>query len=391
MFAVVLGFAAAAPVAVGPASSAAAPTADVMTNVACGWSPRIGAATLNIAYPDTFANYWETFLPAVPGTSLTVHGDFPHARYMSFTSYAKQGEVSGSLNDQVIAADSGNVNPFRNGGDRKASAQQYTVRIVAGAPPTQPEANTLYTGDATGLVPIIYRVYRPDIGLDATGGAGLPRLTVTLPDGTNHELSECGATNTALDPHKVYSPRLAQRPTQTTSAREPDWKPATGGGHYPNPDNKYLATVVEPGRVAVIRGMLPTTPATYHEQPIMGSGQVRYWSLCSNNPASTAVATCVVDDETAVDSDGLYTIVVSTSDDRPANTAGDCGIGWLSTDAGSDLLIMRNMLPASDFRQSIQNADPTDPRSSMGSYHPEVHYTSKAEFEATGCPPRKSE
>ncbi len=371
----------------GPAPAPAAPDSSAADNLACGWSPRIGAGTVNAAFPDTFANYWTTILPAIPGASLTIRGAFPHARYMSFTAYSKR-EVVAALNDQVITADGGSVNPFGSGADRDASAREYTVRVVVGAPPPQPEANTLYLGEVTGIVPVAYRVYRPDAGLDSTGGTGLPRLAFALPDGVEHELSDCTAENTIHDPHALYPPGPVRLPARRTSPHESDWKPAAGGGYYPNPDNKYLATLLQPGRVAVIRGKLPTTPATYQKQSIMGSGQVRYWSLCSNNPVSTAVAACVVDDETAVDTDGFYTIVVSPSNERPANTTGGCGIGWLPNDSGSDLLIMRNMLPTKDFRHSIQNADPADPKSSMGPYYPEIRYASKAEVEAAGCPAR---
>ncbi|MFI9413977.1 hypothetical protein [Nocardia gamkensis] len=383
-FALVLGSAVAAPVA-GPATGAAAPGDDALANIECGWSPRLGAGTVNAAFPDTFANYWVAFLPATAGASLTIHGSFPHARYMSFTAYAKRGEVTGSLNDQVIAADLGSVNPFGNGADRETQARDYTVRVVMGAPPPQPEANTLYAGDASGPVPIAYRVYRPDNGDDATGGTGLPHLTVNLPGGKDRELPECPATEAVFDPHAEYPSGQGRLPGRAIQPQAPDWKPAAGGGFYPNPDNKYLATLLEPGRVAVIRGKLPTTPATYLRQPTMGSGQVRYWSMCSNNPVSTAVTACVVDDETVVDTDGFYTIVVSPAADRPANSTGGCGVGWLPSDSGSNLLIMRNMLPASDFQQSIQNADPADPKSSMGPYYPEVRYASKAEVEASGC------
>ncbi|WP_157224167.1 hypothetical protein [Nocardia paucivorans] len=388
IIAIALGCAVVASTTMGTVPAGATPDGDVVANLACGWSPRIGADTINFAFPDTFANYWTTFLPAIPGASLTIHGAFPHARYMSYTAYSER-DVVGSLNDQAIAADSGSVNPFGDGADREGSARGYTVRVVRSAPPPNPEVNTLYVGDITGNVPVAYRIYRPDAGFDATGGAGLPRLSVNLPDGTHRDLPECIAPTASHDPHAPHSSGQVMRSSgRKTPPHAPDWQPFAGGGLYSNPDNKYLATLLEPGRVAVIQARMPSTPATYHKQPVMGSGQVRYWSLCSNNPASTAVTACVVDDETTLDSDGGYTIVASSSGDRPANATGECGIGWLPTDSGSDLLIMRNMLPSGDFRHSIQNADPADPESSMGSYYPRVRYVSKADVEAVGCPAR---
>ncbi len=378
----IVGCATTLPMAAGPAPVTASPVVDASTNLACGWSPRIGAGTLNFAYPDAFANYWVTFVPAIPGTTLTIRGSFPHARYMSFTAYTRLGHVSGALNDQLITADPGGSNPFLDGGDRDAGGREYTIRVVVGERPPQPEPNTLYTGDSTGLVPVVYRVYRPDAELDATGGAGLPRLTVDSASGSRLDLSECGATDAAFDPHVTYPPGRLRYPSLVQVPKAPDWRSVAGGGYFPNPDNKYLATLLDPGRIAVVRGRMPTFAPTYQGRATMQSGEVRYWSLCTNNPISTAVTACVVDDELDVDAAGFYTVVVSSSSDRPVG----CGIGWLPTDGGSDLLIMRNLLPDSDFVHSVQAADPADPRATMGPYYPEVRYESRDEIDSWGCP-----
>ncbi|MBF6132017.1 hypothetical protein IU501_03255 [Nocardia otitidiscaviarum] len=380
-----VGCATISPTMTGPAPVTAAPVAELSANAACGWSPRIGAGTLNIAYPDTFANYWVTFVPAVPGTTLTIRGTFPHARYMSFTAYTRRGHVSGALNDQLINADPAGVNPFVDGADRNAASREYTIRVVVGETPPQPEPNTLHTGDSTGFIPVVYRVYRPDAGSDATGGAGLPRLTVISARGSRLDLSDCAATETPFDPHVTFPPSRLRYPSLTQVPKAPDWQSATGGGYFPNPDNKYLATLLDPGRVAVVRGKLPTAAPTHQGQPTMRSGEVRYWSLCTNNPISTAVTACVVDDELAIDAEGRYTVVVSSSADRPTGFTDGCGIGWLPTDGGSDLLIMRNLLPDSDFAHSIQAADPAAPRATLGPYYPEVQYESRAEVESWGC------
>jgi len=56
------------------AASAATTTSD------CSWGFRSGSNTLNIADPDTSANYWAYNYAAVPGTELIIKGTYPLAR-----------------------------------------------------------------------------------------------------------------------------------------------------------------------------------------------------------------------------------------------------------------------------------------------------------------------
>jgi hypothetical protein len=62
----------------------------------------------------------------------------------------------------------------------------------------------------------------------------------------------------------------------------------------------------------------------------MGSGELRYWSFCSNQGfANTRVNDCVHDENVPVGPDGYYAIVVSRAADRPRNAIAQCGIAWL--------------------------------------------------------------
>ncbi|MFI5719772.1 hypothetical protein [Nocardia sp. NPDC051750] len=365
--AVAAGCAAAFPAMTTPAPAAAAPP-----EITCGWSPRIGAGTFNVAYPDTFANYWMTFVPAAPGTSVTLHGEFPHARYMSFVSYSALGEATEVLTDTAITPDAGSANPFPAGADRQGDNRSYTVRVIAGDRPENPEPNTLYAEATGGVIPVIYRVYRPDVGHDAMGGAGLPRTTVHTPGGGAYQLADCGANTSDFDPHGVFPEgrsRLGGRAVPPPHA--PQWAGREGGGLFPNPDNKYLATLLDTGRTAVVRGRLPETPDTFPGTARMDTAQLRYWSICSGDGPSTSTLGCLVDDEIPVDENGEYTIVVSAPEHRPDP---GCGITWLPANSGETLLIMRNMLPAEDFPSSVQSADPEQPEPVMGAYYPDIIY-----------------
>ncbi|MGW1743639.1 hypothetical protein ACWCPQ_33130 [Nocardia sp. NPDC001965] len=362
--AVAAGCAAAFPTPAAPATAAP-------PEVTCGWSPRIGAGTFNVAFPDTFADYWMTLVPAAPGTSVTLRGQFPHARYMSFVSYSS-GTATGILTDTAITPDTGSVNPFPAGADRQNANRSYTIRVIAGDRPANPEPDTLYAPATDGVIPVIYRVYRPDTGRDAMGGTGLPRATVGTPGGGTVELADCAASTSDADPHGVFpESRIRAGGRATPPPHAPQWAGRDGGGLFPNPDNKYLATLVDSGRTAVVRGRLPRTPDTFSATPRMESAQLRYWSICSGDGPSTSTLGCLVDDEIPLDGNGEFTIVVSAPENRPDP---GCGIAWLPANSGETLLIMRNMLPAADFPGSIQNADPENPEPVLGPYYPEVTY-----------------
>jgi hypothetical protein len=119
----------------------------------------------------------------------------------------------------------------------------------------------------------------------------------------------------------------------------------------------------------------------------MGGGQVRYWSLCSNEQVTERVWSCLADHQMVVNSDRRYTVVVSTPSARPSNATARCGINWLPWGAAPDsLLIMRNMLPSPGFAQSIQDATPGREPSDMGPYYPQSQYTTTAAVAALGCP-----
>jgi hypothetical protein len=51
----------------------------------------------------------------------------------------------------------------------------------------------------------------------------------------------------------------------------------------------------------------------------MGSGELRYWSYCSNQGfANTRVNDCVFDEQLPLDKNGYFTLVISRPEDRYA-------------------------------------------------------------------------
>jgi len=409
----------------------------------CAWEARIDPAVINTAYPDQFANYWILVLPAVPGATLTIHGVYPHARYMSFVSYAATLQSADGLADVDIAPDPGSDNPFTAGHPRATAdaVRHYTVTVkYVGPGDTAPpirEPNTLYTTNPDGskagrAFTLIYRVYRPDAAHDddITGGAGLPSVTYDAPDGTSIDLPSCaypefpandlnqrvadaGGTNSGgtikhpgFDPpvwHKFqnFARSLSQGLTENgywgttfSDALKPVADALPNGGFADNPHNSYIFTLLSHGygQTAVFRAKLPLTPDTHPDAAVMPAGvQMRYWSMCSNDGPTQRYFGCVMDDgvRPTLDANGFYTLIVSTPADRPTSvTNGKCGCVWLPWGpGGSVVLIMRNMLPDPTFANAIQRASYGTELQNMGSYYPAGCYLSAANFDAGArCP-----
>src|SRR5258708_1222734 len=95
--------------AIALAMPATGSLASVLSGVAlparqkCAGRVHFDPSVVNVAFPDLTAGYWGLQLPAVPGETLSVHGDYPHGRYMSFTSYDDQLNSADGLNDVSIS------------------------------------------------------------------------------------------------------------------------------------------------------------------------------------------------------------------------------------------------------------------------------------------------
>jgi hypothetical protein len=154
------------------------------------------------------------------------------------------------------------------------------------------------------------------------------------------------------------------------------------GGFFDNVHVAYVFTFYSAGfgPVLAFHAQAPTTPKTLAGEPTMGSDQVRYWSACTNNGA-TMVYAC------AHDARGDYTLVISTAANRPSNATAACGVVWLPAGpTPQTLLILRNMLPAPEFANAIQNAAQGTELQTMGAFYPVGQYYARvSDFEQTGC------
>ncbi|MBF7730967.1 hypothetical protein [Pseudomonas sp. N040] len=411
----------------------------------CFWVTYTGKGKgFGYAYPDSGgANYWKSQFKLPAGSRLDVVGEFPHARHLSFNVYDEIGQPVDRLNDVLIAADESAVNPFIPGNARDDAGRGYSMTllpaaITAGVPMAERDrtrqGNTLLAPTDSELVQLVMRIYVPDDALTAKGGVELPRARLTLADGKTLEGDElCKAIvvkeHIVRDRHlsratvkalaALDNPTAPYHPAQT----EPRWNAfrnmglsfaslldgtswewlkgymsqKLSGGFYSTLDNTYLYAYVDKryGDVLTIQGRAPSTPVTAKGDPLMGTGQVRYWSFCQNRSLyDTSVDQCVYDEKVAKNDQGEYLIAMSTPELRPSNAKAECGVTWMPWGGGDGidnphggLLLHRHMIAAPDFKESIFAIQAEgEEKQVMGPYYPRSAYVAKAAFEARGCP-----
>ena len=409
----------------------------------CLWIGPVSIDTVNLAFPDGGAVYWPAVFtaPMAEGEYLEISGLYPATRYFSFNTYRSGAAPHDHLSDQQIEPDAGAINPFVTG--RTLAGQRYTIRVLPGSAPDEPPPNTLYFGPpgTVDAVPLIYRVYVPEVPGDPSGGAGLPDVTLVRADGTRlTDEALCAALDSAridsdaravqvpVIPLSIYQAMFGSREVRDSVLYAPGgtwnlfWSPrlsvlrtsaprlarvmalgarlglvSQSSGFYANADNAYVSTYINErfGAVVVLEGRLPRTPVRGADAAQGAAFDLRYWSLCTNEGlASTRYADCVHDGQVTLDAARRYTIAISKAENRPNNARSDCGVTWLDWGTEGDgaghahlgILILRNMLPNPDFAQAIQRiAYPGDERATMAEYLPEVRYESRATFERRGC------
>ncbi len=333
----------------------------------------------NMVLPETFARDFVIPFDTTSET-MTIRGTYPDARYFSFVIYQDETPtgIAGALYDAQIAPDAGSVNPFvrpetgTSRSSRPPAGGKYTVVISRTKPSS---GNTIGVG-ASHFVWVFLRIYVPSAdrslsGQSLTGGVPLPTIVVGKGD-VSHELPACSPVNDLRDLNaylqKVYQGVAALQGNEGTPSSDRLWfaPPAVPPPRLmPNPDNKYLATLpgdYQRGRIIVIHGKAPGTPATYDGSPVWQPARgfrtidMRYWSLCNNNLAVPIPVVYCTADLTAKLEGGYYTIVISDDLLRPDWLPPH--VNWLpwGDNHYPKLVFFRNLLSAPDFPFSVQKA-----------------------------------
>jgi len=393
---------------------------------------------LNRGYLDDGAVYWvSVYRIPEEGAYITFEGGFPYSRYMSLSTYRIIDTTLGdSLKDRDISAKTGSVNTFVEGNPRNDPYRYYQITMEAGERSdgaASAAENTLYDLTPAVGVPVLlfYRNYVPNTGADQTGDVGLPRVTLHRADGTIQQGEEaCTALNAGFEPGPpTYFPadsygnlRGAVDPSHNPPVFRTEYgleyqvqcgwlnncgdTPPKGSLPFLNADADYMYSFLnrQHGEVLVMRGQIPVTPETLDgADAAFMEGELRYWSICQYEYYSQKVEACLFDEQIGINDDGFYTIVSSRPEDRPDNATDECGVSFMAWPEDGDgfavaegrennpddgYMLVRNLLPASDFTQAIHNTSVSgDETEVLGNYMPKGQYFSKSEFEGLGCNP----
>ena len=363
----------------------------------CAWPTKADPDRVNVAFPDESARYWITPFTVAPGSSMTIRGRFPDARYLSFHLYEVSMPLDALADHELVPDAAGN--PFRPGASR-ADRGAFTIRVVAGKRPADAPPNTLYAeslnGEPNVSGVIIYRLYLPEG--DEYGGAGLPRvrygtgedgetLAPPLPTCQDPVPVESGTVNDAL--REVSAPaaaRESEAPGWGISRSRPEERQAgpvslrTGGAFFPNFHVVYQSLLArrDQGEVVAFRAKAPTYAQT-RGAAAMPAAQLRYFSICVNDFPTTRYVACLPDDRIAVDADGYFTVVVSDRQHRPQELGP--GGNWIPAGPYPDTFVLyRQMLPAPDFAEAIAFAP-----SAEAAVQPDTRLCTTARFDRDRC------
>lgn len=342
-------------------------------------------------YPDKSATYFVANVCLPKNSHLKIEGQYPHARYLSFTvsNQLGSGQIGNGdfLRGDQIIPNPDSSNPFLASCGRNVKKRNFTIFLVQGNPPINPVPvnNTLYSGTYSekDRIHLSIRTYLVDRGYDGTGNillndekrdnSGLPEVSLVFEGGESvtgpklvkilralkqgdpngYELNQWlmnvrGSKNVINAPcfpvlaaqvfwntdYSVTGAFEASHPEE----RVVNYPPNNDGGFANNPDTRYMAMPYSFGfgEVVVVQGKMPTHPKTLNgDVDLPEDPQVQYFSI-----STAAAPNCgegwdtVCDEQIPLNEKGEYTVIVSWPWNRPANATLKNGICWLDPKAG---------------------------------------------------------
>lgn len=345
-------------------------------------------------WPDKRPTYFFGQMVMPAGSSLTIHGRFPHCRYFKFNIYKFERNTfvamaGTSLAGYDIEPDAGSGNPFKVGADREVNNRDYTVHVLADDAPQNAAdrpKNTVYVGKDASTIMAGFRIYVTDEGYDGAGWGPADTPLLDGPGVTYEGKLADGTELSAPEVVKAFGRPLGFAPPPLTADQwyalvnskdnDPSLTPATaparpnsqfeifygmrytvagafmtpeqrskiklqtemeGGG---DPTTEYMVNYLSRkfGPVYVFQAKLPTFPDTFSHSKSMPDGQVQYWSVVTVASApSGELWDGIFDMMVPLDKDGYYTIVVSRPEDRPKNATKENGVAWIDWGPGEGL------------------------------------------------------
>lgn len=336
----------------------------------------VGSDGTIFAYPDLYVNYWEyTWRTKENGhdnIALCIKGEFPSARFFSFSLYNDElGEAIGGFADNEIIPDAGSVNPYVE----ESSAKNYFTVYVVPANVSEAKIAQLSSKNVCKLeadvnqAAIIMREY---LGIDEYGGVELPSI---------HAI-DLNTMKEVAAPLRMNS-NVVNFPTSYSHLWSDENKDvpfflASRGAYYPNSSTEYLyaRTILPDDQVYVFSFLpvpLPKSVSEYKDAP------ARYWSMCFGSALDTHSYYSVYDEQANVPEGKKCTFVVCMKQNPQLDDVrmkverekanGKCVelIVWdrqRKSVEGKEIgncvvTLYRNILPNKDWEYSIARMTPT--------------------------------
>lgn len=333
------------------------------------------------AYPDLYSNYWEyTYnVNENPDVALCIKGQFPYARYFSFSLYNDEtGTAIGGIDDYDIVPDEGCDNPFVVTSTKKNTFTVYIVPAIMDEAQIAklPSKNICRIDKGVNRLAVCIRHY---LGTDAEGesdeygGVEMPAIT-----GYDiHTLEEVKAPLRTASNINGFGGTFV--PQKSDDYREVPFLLAPRGQYYPNNATNYLygRTHLQTDSVLVFSFKPVTIPQRVEDYR---NANARYWSICLGAASNTRsyYSLCDVNALSAPDKKSTFIVCqkqnprLAEIEERVAemNRAGAlCNLFvWdkekLDVDGnpiGDIIVIMyRNILPNEAWEYSISRMTPTN-------------------------------
>ena len=234
------------------------------------------------AYPDLYSNYWEyTWTKASTlHTALRFKGEFPHARFFSFSLYDDMnGSAIGGMADTDIVPDAGSVNPF----EVSSSAHNYFTVYIVPADATDEQVKAL---DCPNIIRIpegkerLAVAIRHYMGEGEYGGVDMPAIgavdLATMKEVAAPMRMNSNVANFAVNYVEQKSDYLQDVPFFL----------AVHGAYYPNMSTDYLyaRTILADDSLYTFDFIPVPMPKNVDEYK---NAKARYWSMCFGSALDT--------------------------------------------------------------------------------------------------------
>lgn len=323
------------------------------------------------AYPDLYSNYWVYAYETKnnPNVGLRITGEYPDARFFSFSVYNDMsGEVIDGLDDVHITPDNGSENPYLK--TTESTGNKFTIYLLKEGTdlslfPVAREENVCYFTDEVECLTVCLRHY---LGVDEFGGVSLPAI-----EGVDLKTGKVVTTPEAVVSRATVMKQGNYEPLASDDNNEVPFILAPRGDYFPNNSTDYLFCRTKLTTDQVLSFSFIPVPVPDSVEEYLDA-KARYWSICIGSLQNTFSYSSFCDKMLEYpENEKITVVVVSANNPKLAEVKAAAEkipysyvLEWDETIVdvngkaiGDIIAIMyRNILPDETWENSIKNMEP---------------------------------